>query len=263
MCGICGIVQVDGPPREVVEAGVLERMTDVMTHRGPNDRGVYAAPGIALGVRRLSIVDVAGGHQPVANEDQTIWAVQNGELYNHELVREQLSRRGHRFRSRCDTEILPHLYEDANEELPRELRGKFGLAVWDEKRRRALVARDRLGVKPIYYSVRGDLVVFASELKSVLASGLVQPELDLAAIDAYLSLGFFAGPSTPLVQVRKLEPGHRLVVEGGVRVEPYWTFPQAQADTTLTEEAATAGLLAELEEAVRLRLMSDVPLGSC
>src|SRR5262245_48792998 len=153
MCGICGVVQIDGPPREVVRPELLERMTDVMTHRGPNDRGFFTAPGVAFGVRRLSIIDVAEGHQPFANEDESVWAMQTGELYNHDAVREELVARGHRFRSRCDTEILPHLYEEATDRLPSRLRGKFAVAVWDGRRRRALIARDRLGVKPLYYAV--------------------------------------------------------------------------------------------------------------
>ena len=262
MCGICGIVQIGGPKRKFVEREVLVRMTDVMTHRGPNDRGLHTAPGVALGVRRLSIVDVEGGHQPFASEDGQVSAIQNGELYNHDEIRRQLSDRGHRFRSRCDTEILPHLYEEVGSELPARLHGKFGLAVWDETAGRTLVARDRLGVKPIYYAVVDDLVIFASELKSILASGLVDMSLDLAAIDTYLTLGYFPAPLTPLAQVRKLLPGHRLVVGDDVRIEPYWRFPSPAPDPQLTEEAASEQLLAGLEEAVRLRLMSDVPLGA-
>src|SRR5258705_3338735 len=187
-------------------------MTDAMTHRGPNDRGIYRAPGVALGVRRLSIIDVAMGHQPVSSEDGSVWAVQNGELYNHDEIREDLALRGHRFTSRCDTEILPHLYEDAGDRFAERLRGKFGIAVWDERRRRAVIARDRLGVKPMYYARVGALVVFASELKSLLASGLVHTDLDFEAIDAYLTLGFVPAPMTPLAQVRKLMPGEQLVI---------------------------------------------------
>jgi asparagine synthase (glutamine-hydrolysing) len=262
MCGICGIAQIGGPKRQPIELDALVRMTDVMTHRGPNDRGLHLAPGIALGVRRLSIVDVEGGHQPFGNEDGRVWAVQNGELYNHDEIRRQLRDDGHRFRSRCDTEVLPHLYEKVGDELPTRLRGKFGLAVWDERSGRTLVARDRLGVKPIYYAVVDDLVLFASELKSILASGLVDVTLDLEAIDAYLTLGYFPAPLTPLARVRKLLPAHRLVVSDDVRVEPYWRFPPPSPDPGMTEDAAAEQLLTSLEEAVRLRLMSDVPLGA-
>ena len=152
---------------------VLDRMNDAMEHRGPNDRGTHVSPGAAIGARRLSIIDVEGGHQPFSNEDGTIWAVQNGELYNHASIRDDLRRRGHRFASRCDTEILPHLYEEYGPMFPEQLRGMFGIAVWDQARQRGVIARDRLGIKPIYYAVCGDSLVFASELKSLLASGLV------------------------------------------------------------------------------------------
>src|SRR5689334_658443 len=236
-------------------------MTDAMTHRGPNDRGTYVADGVALGVRRLSIVDVDGGHQPVSNEDGSIWSVQNGELYNHGDIRAGFGSR-HQLRSLCDTEILPHLYEDAGTAFPERLRGKFGIAVWDGRRRRAVIARDRLGVKPIYYAEADDLLVFASELKSLLASGIVDAELDYEAIDAYLTLGFVPGPMTPLKAVRKLMPGHRLVVDSaGVREEAYWSYPEPSPEEMSLDEAGER-LLAVLEEAVTLRLMSDVPLGA-
>jgi asparagine synthase (glutamine-hydrolysing) len=237
-------------------------MTDAMTHRGPNDRGTYSADGIALGVRRLSIVDVEGGHQPLANEDGTVWAVQNGELYNHDDLRRGLDGRGHRFETRCDTEIIPHLYEDTGTSFPEHLRGKFGIALWDGRERRAVIARDRLGVKPLYYAEAGELVVFASELKSLLASGLVDTELDYEAIDAFLTLGFVPGPLTPLARVRKLMPGERLIVDrSGARTETYWSYPEPSPAEMSLEEAGE-GLLAGLDESVRLRLMSDVPLGA-
>jgi asparagine synthase (glutamine-hydrolysing) len=263
MCGICGVIQIEGELRTVVPPEVLDSMTDSMIHRGPNDRGTYQEPGIALGVRRLSIVDVEGGHQPFLSEDGAVVAIQNGELYNHEEVHAELTRNGHHLRSRCDTEILPHLYEDVGERVPERVRGKFGLAVWDGRRRRALIARDRLGVKPLYYARCGDVLVFASELKSLLASGLVDGALDYDAIDAYLTFGFFAGPQTPLAGVSKLPPGHRLIVgDGHVRVEEYWRYPLPAPRTGMSADEHAEGLLAELEEAVRLRLMSDVPLGA-
>lgn len=264
MCGICGAIQIEGEPRTVLPVETLERMTDVMTHRGPNDRGTYAAPGIALGVRRLSIVDVEGGHQPVSNEDGSIWAVQNGELYNHLELRTRFESDGHAYRSRCDTEIIPHLYEHAGPAFVEQLRGKFAIAVWDERRRRAVIARDRLGIKPLYFARAGDLLLFASELKSILASGLVDAELDYEAIDAYLTFGFIPSPHTPLAQVSKLLPGHRLVVENGtVRNERYWAYPRPNGGSDgLTTEERSHRLLELLEESVKLRLMSDVPLGA-
>jgi asparagine synthase (glutamine-hydrolysing) len=265
MCGICGVVQVGGgPEREVVPADVLDRMTDAMTHRGPNDRGTYSAPGIALGARRLSIVDLDGGHQPMCDDSGEIWGIQNGELYNHAELREDMIASGHTFRTRCDTEVVPHLYRQYGEQFPRELRGKFGLAVWDAKARRAVVARDRLGVKPLYYAQVGDLLLFASELKSLLASGLIEAELDYEAIDAYLSFGFVPGPRTPLREVSKLLPGHLIVAdEAGVRVERYWEYPLPSPSEDRRSHAEwSAELLERLDEAVRLRLMSDVPLGA-
>jgi asparagine synthase (glutamine-hydrolysing) len=246
----------------VIDTDVLARMTDRLRHRGPDDRGTFEAPGVALGVRRLSIVDVAGGHQPVSDESRRIWAIQNGELYNHEHVRRSLVERGHLFQSRCDTEILPHLYEEVGNGLPREIHGKFALAAWDTERQRGLVARDRLGVKPLYYSVVGDLLVFASELKSLLASGLVDTALDYEAIDVYLTLGYFAGRTTPLASVRKLLPGHLLAVDDGLREEQYWAYPEPAPEPRLEAREAADRLLFELERAVRDRLMSDVPLGA-
>lgn len=262
MCGVCGLIQLDGAPRLVTDRAALERMTDVMRHRGPDDSGFHLEPGVALGVRRLSIVDVAGGHQPLANEDQTVWAAQNGELYNHDAVRADLVARGHRFTSRCDTEILPHLYEYAGDDVPKLVNGKFAFVVWDRMRRRALIARDRLGVKPLYYAVAGDVLVFASELKVVLASGLVDTALDYEAIDAYLTLGFFPDPSTPLASVRKLPPGHRLIVDGGLRVEAYWEFPSPDPQIEMGAAEAAALVGETLDRAVQDRLMSDVPLGA-
>jgi asparagine synthase (glutamine-hydrolysing) len=256
------VIQIEGAPRAVISEHTLDRMTDAMTHRGPNDRGTYLAAGMALGARRLSIVDVGGGHQPVSSEDGRVWAIQNGELYNHEELRRSLA--GHAFRSRCDTEILPHLYERDGSRFVERLRGKFAIAVWDETNRRAVLARDRLGVKPLYYARCGDVLVFGSEMKSVLASGLVDDALDFEAIDAYLHLGFFPQELTPLAAVRKLLPGHVLIVEDGtVRIEQYWAYPEPAVEPEpVSEQEWAERLIAELETAVRLRLMSDVPLGA-
>ena len=261
MCGICGVVQLEAPfVGPAVDASVFESMVDLMEHRGPSDSGVYAEDGVSLGVRRLSIVDVEGGHQPFSNEDGSIWAIQNGELFNHLDLRNALP--GHSLRSRCDTEIIPHLYEEYRCDFPMQLRGMFAIAVWDAPRRRLVVARDRLGIKPLYYAVAGDALVFASELKPILASGLVDVALDPDAVDAYLTLGYFPTPLTPLRGVKKLPPGHRLVVENGsVGVEQYWSYPAAAPEAMSLDEAAVR-LTHELEESVRLRLMSDVPLGA-
>ncbi len=263
MCGICGIVQVSGPPRPPVEAALIERMADAMTHRGPDDRGIYRADGVALGVRRLSIIDVAGGHQPFANEDGAIRAIQNGEIFNYATLREELLGHGHQLHSRCDTEVIPHLYERDRDDFPLVLRGMYGIAVWDERQRRLVLARDRLGVKPLYYARAGDLLLFASELKSLLAPGLVSLELDPEAIDAYLTLGYVPAPRTPLRQVHKLLPGHRLIVaKGEVRVEAYWHYPLPNPISGRSEEEWAEGLIHHLDEAVRLRMISDRPVGA-
>jgi asparagine synthase (glutamine-hydrolysing) len=263
MCGICGVIQLGGEPRQVVDQRLLDHMTDLMTHRGPDDRGTHLAPGVALGVRRLSIVDVQGGHQPFSDETGAVWGIQNGELYNHAQIREQLRAEGHRFTSRCDTEILPHLFERDGRRVPERLRGKFGLAVWDSATRRGVIARDPLGVKPLYYAVAGDLLVFASELKSLLSSGLVATSLDYEAIDAYLTLGYIPAPLTPLAGVAKLLPGHRIVIEDDrMTVESYWRYPQPAPESGRRLEDWSAELLERLDESVRLRLMSDVPLGA-
>ena len=264
MCGICGVVQLTGEPREPLPLDRLDLMTDVLRHRGPDDRGTHLAPGIALGVRRLSIVDVDGGHQPVANEDGRVVAVQNGELYNHAGIRDELRSQGHVLTTRCDTEVLPHLYERDGVRFPERLRGKFAIAVWDDRRRRLILARDRLGVKPLYWARAGDVVLFASELKSLLASGLVRPELDLEAIDLYLTLGYVPGPRTPLAGVSKLAPGAVLEIEdGAIREERYWEYPRPVVGVpTVSLDEYVDELLELLRAAVQDRLMSDVPLGA-
>ena len=264
MCGICGVIQVGGPPRTVIAPDRFDTMIDIMRHRGPNDRGVHLEGGAALGVRRLSIVDIEAGHQPVANEDGSVWAIQNGELYNYRNLRKELVAQGHSLETWCDTEIIPHLYEQHGDDFVTHLRGMFGIAVWDAKRRRAVIVRDRLGVKPLYYAQRGDRIVFASELKSLLAAGIVDGTLDQGAVAAFLALGFVPGPQTLLMRVSKLLPGERLVVDGsGVRVERYWHYPlPTVAAPERSAEDYEEELLARLEEAVQLRLMSDVPLGA-
>src|SRR5579884_3390800 len=261
MCGICGAVALTRDGGLPLELETLVRMTDAMTHRGPDERGTYLGSAAALGARRLSIVDVAEGHQPAVNEDGSVRAIQNGELYNHLDLRTRLG--SHTYPSRCDTEILPHLYEEHGERFPELLRGKFAIAVWDERRRRLVLARDRLGVKPLYYAERDDVLVFASELKALLASGLIEPELDYDALDTYLTLGFVTAPRTLLRGVSKLSPGHRLVAgPDGVRVEAFWRYPEAAPDRSRSEAEWREAIIECLEEAVRLRLMSDVPLGA-
>ncbi len=264
MCGICGVVQVEGEPRQVISPERLDWMTDLMTHRGPDDRGTFVEDGVALGVRRLSIIDVESGHQPWSNEPGDVWAILNGELYNHESLRADLTSSGHVFRSRCDTEVIPHLYEQVGDAFPAKLRGDFGIALWDGRERRAILARDRAGVKPLYYARADDVVVFASELKSLLGSGLVTPTVDPEAVYLYLTFGYVPGPRTLLAGVSKLMPGEQLRVrDGRVELEEYWSYPMPAAELDrIDEEEYGRRLLSELEESVRIRLMSDVPLGA-
>ncbi len=264
MCGICGAIQLRGCSRAPLSAETLRAMTDAMHHRGPDDDGYHIDDGIAIGVRRLSIVDVSGGHQPMTNERGTVVAAQNGELYNQEAVRRQLEARGSTFKTGCDTEILPHLYERVGDAAPELLNGIFAFVIWDAEQRRAVLARDRLGVKPLYHAEVGDVLLFGSELKSLLASGLVPTDVDVEAVDLFLSLGFVPGPRTLLRSVKKLLPGHRIVVEPthGVRIERYWQYPEPAPITSRSEGEWKEELLDLLEDAVRGQLMSDVPLGA-
>ena len=264
MCGICGVIQIGGEARQVVSDEVIDRMTDALAHRGPYDRGIHTNAGVAIGARRLPLVDIERGHQPFANEDGSVWAALNGMIYNHDDLRADLQGDGHQFRSVCDTEVLPHLYERVGIPFAEKLRGEFAIVVWDEKRRRAVLARDRVGMKPLYVAQRDDLLIFASELKSLLASGLIEPVLDFEAIDAYLTFGFVPGPRTGLVGVEKLPAGQRMIVDpSGVRTEAYWSYPEPPSQpTALDDEEFAARLLAEVEESVRLRMIADVPVGA-
>jgi asparagine synthase (glutamine-hydrolysing) len=239
-------------------------MTDALTHRGPDDRGTYLADGAAIGVRRLSVIDVAGGHQPIADESGEIWAAQNGEIYNHAELREDLLSEGHQLETRCDTEVLPHLYEAHGDQFVERLRGMFAVALWDARRRRGVIARDRLGVKPLYYTERDGLLLFASELKGLLATGLVEPELDPVSLEVYLTLGMVPAPRSILRGVFKLPPGHRIVIERGrYSVQRYWEYPTPVGPSQRADVREHAeNLLRALRQSVRLRLMSDVPLGA-
>src|SRR6185312_9009928 len=206
MCGIAGIV---GPG----DLSIIGPMTDLLTHRGPSDRGCFVEDGVALGVRRLSIIDVDGGHQPMANEDGSIRVVFNGELYNYPALRRSLLQKGHVLRTRCDTEALVHLYEEYGDAAPHALRGMFSYAVWDSRRRRLVLVRDRLGIKPLYYTQVGDTLLFGSEIKSLLLHPAVDVALDETALELYLSLQYVPGPRTLFRNIYKLPAGHLIVCE--------------------------------------------------
>ena len=269
MCGIAGIVAADQlHPDERARAA---RMNDVLVHRGPDGAGVHADDHAVLAHRRLSIVDLAGGHQPISNEDGTTWLTYNGEIYNHAAIRPELERAGHAYRTRSDTETIVHAYEQWGDECVHRFRGMFAFGVWDSRRRRLLLVRDRLGVKPLYWAPvpasgdRGARLVFASEIKAILASGLVPAVDNRAALPEVLATRYTAGAETLFRGIYKLLPGHRLVYEDGrVTISQYWDVPQDGPDPALAR-ASDAELVDRfrslLQESVRLRLMADVPLG--
>lgn len=260
MCGIFGIVNIaDGTQPE---RALLEQMGHVIFHRGPDDKGFYLGQGIGLGMRRLSIIDVSGGHQPIANEDETIWLVLNGEIYNFQELRKELETKGHRFRTRSDTEVIVHLYEEEGLDFFKRLRGMFGLALWDTKRRRLVLGRDRIGEKPLYVRREAGRLLFASELKSILQAAGVPRRLNLAALEEYLALGYVPAPLTLLEGIEKLLPGHYLVIENQHIVEhEYWDVPLGQLENH-SEEEWIERIRETMLETIRLQMISDVPLGA-
>ncbi len=259
MCGICGVAYSDGRPGD---RGVVERMNAGIRHRGPDSDGLLCDAGIALGIRRLAIIDVRGGDQPISNEDDSVWVVMNGEIYNHPDLRLELQKRGHRLKTKSDTECILHYYEDEGDDCVQRLRGMFAFALWDAKRRRLLLARDRLGKKPIYYAVLDGNLYFCSELKPLVAALPRAPTLDLEAIDLYLSLQYVPEPRTVYREIFKLPAAHTLVWDGSeAKVRRYWDFsyqPKIQGN----EADLAIELRERLREAVRLRLISEVPLGA-
>ena len=238
-------------------------MTDAIAHRGPDADGFYVGDGIGLGHRRLSIIDLATGDQPLANEDGSVWVVFNGEIYNFADVRADLEARGHRFRTHSDTEVIVHGYEEWGEAVVDRLRGMFAIALWDERRRRLMLVRDRLGVKPIYYCVTSSGVTFASEIKAVIEDPDVPRDWDPQSLDAYLALQYVPGPRTMYKAIWKLPPGHLLVAENGhVSLKRYWDLTFSGDGDASREEEYLERLDALVTESVRLRLISDVPLGA-
>jgi len=260
MCGIAGFVR-SGGARQGDDA-LLGAMCDAITHRGPDDEGRQIIGGAALGMRRLSIIDVAGGHQPIANETGDVTVVYNGEIYNYQELRARLLKAGHRLTTRSDTETLVHLYEDDGDRLVDSLRGMFGFAIWDTRRQRLLLGRDRLGIKPLYYWERPDGVAFASELRSFLADPAFKPQLSEEAIALYLSFGYVPDPHCIFTGVRKLPPGHVLSWhrEDGISLRRYWS--PLRPETSIDATEATRELRRLLEDAVRCHLESEVPLGA-
>jgi len=258
MCGICGKLNFDRD--EKVSQSLLKAMADSILHRGPDDDGYYIAGQIGLGFRRLSIIDLAGGHQPLSNEDGTIWIVFNGEIYNFQELREGLLKKGHTFRTKTDTEVIVHLYEQYGEAGIEALRGMFAFAIWDQNQKKLLLARDRIGIKPLYYGLTPHSLVFGSEMKAILQDPEVKRDVLPATIDRFLTFGYVPGEETLLRGIYKLPPGSFMVVKNGKKeVKQYWDLHFSSSRVTLKD--AEEQLLGILEESVGLHMISDVPVG--
>ena len=259
MCGIVGICS----PGEAINRSDLRRMCAEIEHRGPDDEGYYVAPGVGLGMRRLSIIDVSGGHQPIGNEDGSCWIVFNGEIYNHRELQDELHGRGHRFATRSDTEAILHRYEEVGAACAHSLNGMFAYAIWNERTNELLITRDRMGVKPLYYYWDGETLVFASEIKAILASGRVSAEMDPQALWHYLSFRYVPTPLTIWKNIRKLPPGHSLHYRPGgePRIERYWDIRYEDSAPVSSEAEDQQKFDSLLVDAVRRRLIADVPVG--
>jgi len=260
MCGIAGFVSATALDADA-RARAL-RMRDVITHRGPDEAGLRLDGQAALAHRRLSIVDLKTGQQPLSNEDGSIWVVFNGEIYNHADLRRDLQARGHQYRTLSDTESIVHAYEEWGDECMRRFRGMFAFAIWDSRLQRLLLVRDRLGIKPLYWAKHGDLLLFGSEIKALLASNLIAPEPRLAALPEFFGTRSTPGAETLFQNIHKLEPGHRLVFERGqTRITEYWDVPTGRTPKVANTRDAVDRFRDLFTESVKLRLMSDVPLG--
>lgn len=270
MCGICGIVSFK--QGSSFSESIIREMCRVIRHRGPDDEGVYigtanTAQGevrVGLGQRRLSIIDLAGGHQPMANEDQTVWLVFNGEIYNHQELREELIAAGHQFATHSDTEAIIHAYEQYGEDWIKKLRGMFALALWDEKCARLILARDRVGIKPLYFAMKGGELIFGSELKCLLASERVERVVDYNVLDLFLTFEYISSPQTIFSGVNRILPGQMIIFENGKATDKfYWNLHfDSGAEREQSEDYYAERLRELLQESVKLRLMSDVPLGA-
>ncbi len=258
MCGICG--KLDFDRNASVAPALLKSMADAIYHRGPDDEGYYVSGPVGLGFRRLSIIDLNTGHQPLSNEDGTVWIVFNGEIYNYQELREFLRGKGHTFKTQTDTEVIVHLYEEFGESCVEKLRGMFAFAIWDDRQKVLLLARDRVGIKPLYYWLTQKCLVFGSEIKAILADPEVTPEVAPAMIDRFLSFYYVPGEETLFQNIYKLAPGSYMVVKDGKsKVQQYWDLRFSPAPLSIQD--AEAKLLDLLEESVQLHMISDVPVG--
>ena len=260
MCGICGKLNFDREKQ--VPARLLKGMADAIVHRGPDDEGFYASGPVGLGFRRLSIIDLAGGHQPLSNEDGTVWIVFNGEIYNYLSLHDDLVSKGHTFKTKSDTEVIVHLYEEYGSECLQKLRGMFGFAIWDSSNNTLFLARDRVGIKPLYYYVGKDFISFGSEMKAILADPAVLREVNPETIDRFLTYYYVPGGETLLRNLFKLEPGHALTVRNGkVDIRQYWDLNFSREEDHRSSDDYERQLVELLDESVQLHMISDVPVG--
>ena len=258
MCGICGKLNFDREAR--VASALLKKMADAIEHRGPDDEGYFASGPVGFGFRRLSIIDLNTGHQPLSNEDETVWIVFNGEIYNFQELRDQLTAKGHIFRTKTDTEAIVHLYEEYGPACVERLRGMFAFAIWDERKQQLLLARDRVGIKPLYYWEGPNALLFGSEIKAILADPDCSPDVDSRMIDRFLSFYYVPGEETLLKDVYKLAPGSYMVVRNGTTsITQYWDLEFAPREISLSQ--AKNQVLSLLEECVRMHMIADVPVG--
>ncbi len=257
MCGICGISHFGGS----VDRRTIEAMCDSLRHRGPDDYGIHVHGSVGLGATRLSIIDLAHGHQPLCNETGSIWAVQNGEIYNYQDLRVDLLQRGHHLATHSDTEVLVHLYEEYGDDFVQRLHGMYAFAIWDASRQRLLLARDRLGVKPLVYMLHNGRLLWGSEIKAILTAG-VPRRVDPAALHDYLSFDYVPGPRTMFDGIRKLQAGHLLIWDGDLRIRRYWDVPGKHQEVGRDQEELRTHLRGLLEDAVREAMVSDVPVGA-
>src|ERR1700682_1141048 len=263
MCGITGWANLDAQtPPPAGAQDLLHAMCERMVHRGPDSEGLMVANGVALGMRRLAIIDLVPGEQPVYNEEKSVAVILNGEIYNYRELRDDLEKRGHSFRSASDTEVLPHLYEEYGKEMVNHLNGSFAFALWDARRRLLFLARDRFGEKPLYWGVFDNTFLFASEPKVLLAHPAVRPSLNLQALRQYLSFDYVPAPLSIYEGINKLTAAHTLTLEDGqVALERYWKLSYKKPRVIPTESEAEEHLRQLLADSVRMRLVSDVPLG--
>lgn len=264
MCGICGKISSNAGAN--ISEGLIRSMCSVLVHRGPDDEGVYVKESpvkVGLGHRRLSIIDLSpSGHQPMSNEDGTLWIVMNGEIYNFQELRKELEKKGHVFKSHSDTEAILHLYEEKGIDCLEDLRGAFVFTVWDEKKKRLFAARDRVGKKPFYYIYRNQTLIFASEIKAILKDPEVSVDVNRSAITDYLSLGYIPTPESMFKNIMKLPPAHFMVFEkGNIKIERYWNLDFSKK-LRMSEPEYCERIMDLIEEATRIRMVSDVPLGA-